>query len=150
MNKVYRMRCIGRERTFAVLYRGEWMYVTFRRKTGDRLGELSTNDTELQMGIEGSGKFKGGEIELAYCETVSEDVSNETEVIDNVHEVVSEANNSREVTNDYGDIDTYGKAKRLLNSDFNIPHSRLRNAEMVDKEAKNLGIVFPCMVNDEA
>lgn len=46
--KIYKIRCVGNESTFPIEVNGDRMYVTFKRRFGERLGSLSCDDVTVQ------------------------------------------------------------------------------------------------------
>lgn len=140
--KIYKIRCVGNESTFPIEVNGERMYVTFKRRFGERLGSLSCDDVAVQRGVEGSSRFLNGEIEVEDV-TVEEvvalsdksdgsDKSDESDGTDEAEESVGK----------YDEVTKFSDARRVLNRDFGIPYSRLSNSEMVRNEAKGVGVVF--------
>ena len=149
--KIYKIRCVGNESTFPIEVNGERMYVTFKRRFGERLGSLSCDDVAVQRGVEGSSRFLNGEIEvedvtveevvaLSDDSTLSDgsdgtdrsDKSDESDGTDEAEEPVGK----------YDEVTRFSDARRVLNRDFGIPYSRLSNSEMVRNEAKGVGVVF--------
>lgn len=147
--KIYKIRCVGNESTFPIEVNGERMYVTFKRRFGERLGSLSCDDVAVQRGVEGSSRFLNGDIKVEDVVALSDksdgsdradesdqsdrsDKSDESDGTDEVEEPVGK----------YDEVTRFSDARRVLNRDFGIPYSRLSNSEMVRNEAKGVGVVF--------
>lgn len=146
--KIYKIRCVGNESTFPIEVNGERMYVTFKRRFGERLGSLSCDDVAIQRGIEGSSRFLNGEIEVEGVpisdksdgsdradESDKSDGSDKSDESDGTDE-------AEEPVGKYDEVTRFSDARRVLNRDFGIPYSRLSNSEMVRNEAMGVGVVF--------
>ena len=147
--KIYKIRCIGGEVTFPVEVKGDRMYVTFKRRFGDRMGSLSCNDVAVQRGIESSSKFLNGEIEVEGGATLTEEdyvepvVGDEAVISEEaVADCVEEMETSDVSVDNYDGVTRFSDARQILNKEFGIPYSRLSNSEMVRNEAKGVGVVF--------
>lgn len=144
--KIYKIRCIGGEVTFPVEVKGDRMYVTFKRRFGDRMGSLSCNDVAIQQGIEGSDRFLNGEIEVVSVEE-EVPVSDDSILSDRADESdrsdrSDKSDESVETAGKYDEVTRFSDARQILNKEFGIPYSRLSNSEMVRNEAKGVGVVF--------
>ena len=151
--KIYKIRCVGGEVTFPIEVDGERLYVTFKRRFGERLGSLSCDDEEVQRGIEGSSRFLNGVIEVVPVEEevpVSDDstLSDRADESDRSDESDesdrSDGSDEVEVTEvgKYDEVTRFSDARQILNKEFGIPYSRLSNSEMVRTEAKGVGVIF--------
>lgn len=153
--KIYKIRCIGGEVTFPVEVKGDRMYVTFKRRFGDRMGSLSCNDVAIQQGIEGSDRFLNGEIEVVSVEeevpvsddSILSDRADESDRSDGADESdrsdrSDKSDESVETAGKYDEVTRFSDARQILNKEFGIPYSRLSNSEMVRNEAKGVGVVF--------
>ena len=147
--KIYKIRCVGNESTFPIEVNGERMYVTFKRRFGERLGSLSCDDVAVQRGIEGSSRFLNGEIEVEGVVALSDksdgsdraDESDQSDRSDKSDESDG-TDEAEEPVGKYDEVTRFSDARRVLNRDFGIPYSRLSNSEMVRNEAKGVGVVF--------
>ena len=140
--KIYKIRCVGNESTFPIEVNGERMYVTFKRRFGERLGSLSCDDVAVQRGVEGSSRFLNGEIEMeGVAISDKSDKSDRSDVADRSDESDG-TDEAEEPVGKYDEVTRFSDARRVLNRDFGIPYSRLSNSEMVRNEAKGVGVVF--------
>lgn len=124
----YTIKGGGNENTVPVRINGLTKYITFKKNGwDDSPAQFDTMDETLAMAIEQSPLYARGLIEVT-GDTVpfgDQDYLKEGQA------------------REYPDVTSVKDAKDILNKDFDVPFSKMPNAEETKKIAKEYGVRFP-------